>query len=74
MSKSKPQVFKVQRPLVGPSDFVLVYNRAQTICGQFTMDKRQMRQILGDEHKVFWKGRLNGTIVEFNEKMPQQNW
>ena len=62
MSKSKLEIFKIQRPFVG-KDFLL-YNEDRSI-EQFLPKTEELNELVGSAYKIYVKAKLedNGTLM-----------
>lgn len=70
---NKPQVFKVQRPLLDHNAPYLIYNKDRSI--YFELASPELDTLVGDDLKIYARGYINEEhkfIIE--GKVPKEKW
>jgi hypothetical protein len=68
-------IVKVQRSIMPRDADCLIYNRAQSVMGQFPVTD-EIREVMGDDMKGYFhaKCREGGGKVELLRRAPDQDW
>jgi hypothetical protein len=72
------EIVKLQRPIAGNAgkNEVLIYNESRTAEAILTMKNKMIKEIFGDEVKVYWWAWVpeKEGMIQLIEAAPEQDW